>query len=293
MAVTSAEHDLLFGVTALQLRLVTQEQLVSATAANADGASLSLRERLCKLNLLSAAEAEAVEAAVRERLARFSNNARQALDSVGAAEAAVVSNALGAPTIAHRDSGAQTDHFTTQAPKAWSFSPQQQRFTILRLYQQGGLGRLMIAKDEELNREIALKEILPAFADSEENRRRFIREAEITGALEHPGIVPVYSLGEFPDGRPYYAMRLIRGVDLRTAIEDFHRRPASRAEKRLEFLQLLARFVTVCQAVDYAHNRGVIHRECSAISARRWWSIGDWRKRSTAGHRRRIFKCLQ
>jgi serine/threonine-protein kinase len=261
MAVTSAEHDLLFGVTALQLRLVTQEQLVSATAANADGASLSLRERLCKLNLLSAAEAEAVEAAVRERLARFSNNARQALDSVGAAEAAVVSNALGAPTIAHRDSGAQTDHFTTQAPKAWSFSPQQQRFTILRLYQQGGLGRLMIAKDEELNREIALKEILPAFADSEENRRRFIREAEITGALEHPGIVPVYSLGEFPDGRPYYAMRLIRGVDLRTAIEDFHRRPASRAEKRLEFLQLLARFVTVCQAVDYAHNRGVIHRD--------------------------------
>jgi serine/threonine protein kinase len=152
------------------------------------------------------------------------------------------------------------DRFATEGPRAWSVSPSG-RFTILRMHQQGGLGRLLIAKDEELNREIALKEILPAFADSEENRKRFIREAEITGALEHPGVVPVYSLGEYHDGRPYYAMRLIRGVDLRTAIEDHYAKPAGRSEKQLEFRQLLARFVAVCQAIDYAHHRGVIHRD--------------------------------
>ena len=169
-----------------------------------------------------------------------------------------------AGTNARDDSRTRDDRFGTQdphGPNAWSYSADRQRFTVLRLHQQGGLGRLMIAQDGELNREIALKEILPAFADDQENRRRFVREAEITGNLEHPGIVPVYSLGEFADGRPYYAMRLIRGVDLRMAIEDFHAKGASRSEKELEFRQLLSRFVTVCQAIDYAHSRGVIHRD--------------------------------
>ena len=167
-------------------------------------------------------------------------------------------------TNARDDSRTRDDRFVTQDPRgpnAWSYSSERQRFTVLRLHQQGGLGRLMIAQDGELNREIALKEILPAYADDQENRRRFVREAEITGNLEHPGIVPVYSLGEFADGRPYYAMRLIRGGDLRMALDDFFAKPASRSEKELEFRQLLARFVTVCQAVDYAHNRGVIHRD--------------------------------
>lgn len=169
-----------------------------------------------------------------------------------------------AGTNARADSRTRDDRFHTQDPKgpnAWSYSSERQRFTVLRLHQQGGLGRLMIAQDSELNREIALKEILPAYADDQENRRRFVREAEITGNLEHPGIVPVYSLGEFADGRPYYAMRLIRGVDLRMAIDDYFIKPASRSEKELEFRQLLARFVSVCQAVDYAHSRGVIHRD--------------------------------
>ncbi|WP_428305780.1 protein kinase domain-containing protein [Lacipirellula sp.] len=162
------------------------------------------------------------------------------------------------------DSRTRDDRFNTHdpnGPNAWTYSAERQRFTVLRLHQQGGLGRLMIAQDGELNREIALKEILPAYADDHENRRRFVREAEITGNLEHPGIVPVYSLGEFADGRPYYAMQFVRGVDLRMAIEDYFEKPASRPGKELEFRQLLARFVSVCQAVDYAHSRNVIHRD--------------------------------
>lgn len=248
---SAAEHDLLYGVTALELRFVTQEQLVRATAAGGDGAGSSLGERLVAQHALTAAEAAAVAAVVRERLARFGNDARVALESVGAASG----------TADGAAAGTVDDRYVTAAPRAWSHSAPHQRFTVLRLHQQGGLGRLMIAQDEELNREIALKEILPAYADSDDNRRRFIREAEITGALEHPGIVPVYSLGEFPDGRPYYAMRLIRGVDLRAAIEDFHSCRGGRAERQLAFRQLLARFVTVCHAVDYAHHRGVLHRD--------------------------------
>ena len=256
----SGDHDLLFGVTAMQLRFVTQEQLVAATAA-LDGAQPGgLRAKLCELKLLNPAEAEAVAAVVAQRLARFGDDPRTTLDSVGAAEAALLSGTT-PKTDRHSPAPTHADRFVTRSPKVWTYEPGGQRFNVLRLHQKGGLGRLMVALDTELNREIALKEILPNFADHEENRRRFIREAEITGALEHPGIVPVYSLGEFPDGRPYYAMRLIRGVDMLAAINDFHAKPATLAEREFELRQLLGRFVDVCHAVDYAHNRGVIHRD--------------------------------
>ncbi len=257
------DHDLLFGVTALQLRFITQDQLLGAASKLGDGGATDLRQRLCELRLLSADEAAAVATVVQQRLARFGNDVRKTLDSLGAVET-LQALAAHQATVVQEPVVTRDDRFITQgpsAPSAWSYSPQQQRFTVLRVHQHGGLGRVMIARDGELNREIALKEILPALADSEDSRRRFIREAEITGALEHPGVVPVYSLGEFPDGRPYYAMRFIHGVDMRTAIEDFFLKPSTRANRRFEFRQLLGRFVAVCQAIHYAHSRGVLHRD--------------------------------
>src|SRR5271154_5243005 len=72
------------------------------------------------------------------------------------------------------------------------------------------------------HREVALKQILDQHADDPVSRQRFLLEAEVTGGLEHPGIVPVYGLGAYGDGRPYYAMRLIRGDSLKEAIDHFH-----------------------------------------------------------------------
>jgi len=97
------------------------------------------------------------------------------------------------------------------------------RFRILRPHAEGGLGRVSVARDQELSREVALKEIKERYVDDAESRTRFLREAEITGGLEHPGIVPVYSLGSYADGRPFYAMRFIRGESLRDAIKQFHK----------------------------------------------------------------------
>ena len=74
----------------------------------------------------------------------------------------------------------------------------------------------------ELHREVALKQILDDHADDPVSRQRFLFEAQITGGLEHPGIVPVYGLGTYADGRPYYAMRFIRGDSLKEAIDRFH-----------------------------------------------------------------------
>src|SRR4029077_16784174 len=108
------------------------------------------------------------------------------------------------------------------------------------------------------------KEIQDRFADHPDSRARFTREAEVTGHLEHPGVVPVYGLGGYADGRPYYAMRFIRGESMREAIARFHEAGQGRrdpSERSLALRDLLGRFVAVCDAVAYAHDRGVIHRD--------------------------------
>src|SRR5262249_41243860 len=90
-------------------------------------------------------------------------------------------------------------------------------------------------------------------------------EAEITGGLEHPGIVPVYGLGHTPDGRPFYAMRFIRGDSLKEAVNRFHEAEAqpgrTSGQSTLELRELLGRFIDVCDAIAYAHSRGVLHRD--------------------------------
>ncbi len=146
------------------------------------------------------------------------------------------------------------------APTRRSRAPPTQRFRIIRAFSRGGLGQVSLAHDQELNRDVALKEILPKHADHAEARQRFLMEAEITGSLEHPGVVPVYGLGQYADGRPFYAMRFIRGDDLHQAIDEFHGAPKA-PDRDLRFHQLLGRFVDVCNAIEYAHNRCVLHRD--------------------------------
>jgi serine/threonine protein kinase len=126
------------------------------------------------------------------------------------------------------------------------------------------LGEVFVAEDAELNREVALKEIQDRHADDPNSRARFLQEAQITGGLEHPGIVPVYGLGQYADGRPYYAMRFIEGNNLKDAIERFHQADSPQrdaGERMLEFRKLLRRFQDGCNAVAYAHSRGVLHRD--------------------------------
>ncbi len=140
--------------------------------------------------------------------------------------------------------------------------PAPQRYTRLRLHGQGGLGSVWVARDEDLGREVALKELRPLQAADPDARRRFVREAQVTGQLEHPNIVPVYEMSYGPDdGQPFYAMRLIQGRTLREAVAAYHgRRRAGKADT-LELPRLLTVFVNICQALAYAHARGVIHRD--------------------------------
>jgi eukaryotic-like serine/threonine-protein kinase len=125
---------------------------------------------------------------------------------------------------------------------------------------RGGLGRVLGAFDLHLGREIAVKELLPdrrvsqvrTPAETGESLLRFLREARVTAQLEHPNIVSVYELGRRQDGTLYYTMKYVRGRTLKSAIE---------TEELAERLKLLGHFVDLCNAIAYAHSRGVIHRD--------------------------------
>ena len=142
--------------------------------------------------------------------------------------------------------------------------PGSVRYRPLRPLGRGGLGEVFVAHDEELHREVAVKEIQARHRGTDECLVRFLLEAEVTGRLEHPGVVPVYSLGRHADGRPYYAMRLVKGETLHDAIEHFHKADVpgrDAGERSLDFRGLLRRFVDVCNAIAYAHSKGVLHRD--------------------------------
>ncbi|HMP07135.1 MAG TPA: hypothetical protein PJ982_12350 [Lacipirellulaceae bacterium] len=111
---------------------------------------------------------------------------------------------------------------------------------------QGGLGVVYLARDREIDRTVALKQIKSQWADDGDARARFLLEARVTGRLEHPGVAPVYALGADQTGRPYYAMRLIRGESLLEVVDRFHhgRGPAP-AQRMGELRKLLLRFLDV------------------------------------------------
>ena len=136
------------------------------------------------------------------------------------------------------------------------------RFRVIRTYAKGGLGRVVLARDIGLSRNVAIKDINPK-RDSDQARMRLVREATVTGGLEHPNIIPVYDIGYYDDGSPYYMMRFVQGHTLRDAILEFHAKEAeqNRTAHRLEMRRLLRHLIEVCNAVGYAHSQGILHRD--------------------------------
>lgn len=136
------------------------------------------------------------------------------------------------------------------------------KYRLLYRLGQGGLGTVWLALDVSLNRYVAIKEILgPAHVQSVA-AARFRREAEITGRLDHPSIVPVHILAENEaDGRPFYVMRFLGKETLEDAIRDYHERRDAGQATPMGFHRLMTAFGSICQAMAYAHSRKVIHRD--------------------------------
>ncbi len=128
------------------------------------------------------------------------------------------------------------------------------RYQVLGEIARGGVGVIFKGRDRDLGRAVALKVLRAEHQGNAEVAERFIEEAQIGGQLQHPGIVPVYGLGLEGDGRPYFAMKLVKGVTLGSQLGD---RPDLVEDRR----RLLGVLEQVAQTMAYAHARGVIHRD--------------------------------
>jgi eukaryotic-like serine/threonine-protein kinase len=140
-------------------------------------------------------------------------------------------------------------------------SAPDKRYEWQEEFARGGLGAVWLVHDSNLERQVAVKELLPNGLRSKSAVERFLTEAQVTGQLEHPGIVPVYDAGTKANGCPFYSMKLLDGSPFSDVIAEFHERTAAGPVREVEFRRLLSIFVGVCHAIEYAHQRRVLHRD--------------------------------
>ncbi|MFI4875311.1 MAG: serine/threonine-protein kinase, partial [Blastopirellula sp. JB062] len=251
------QQDIAMAALILRMGILTERQLVQAFSTWTIHGNLPINEHLLSLGLIDEETSQRLLTNHLHLLNELeTNNERntsvesvvaQTLDSIDPSGA--LARLMGVRAVA--GAGA-TDATGVRASTS--------RFRLLRKLGQGGLGRVWLAFDEHLKRPVAVKEITAR--DQVVAQERFRREAEITGRLEHPGIVPIYQLGEdATTGEAFYAMRFIGKQTLHDAILEYHERRNEGDHDPMLLRRLLTNFVNVCQAIGHAHSRKVIHRD--------------------------------
>lgn len=268
----AADRNLLFGVQAWQSGVITEGQLLAAMQRWTFSKAQSLAQILLDTGALTLTQRELLDSMVENQIRLYQGNAGRALEAMSSAPN--VANSL-RQQIGDEDVRGSLDRLpvtfvppTARMSESSAAAPHRSeprsRYEPIKFHKGGGLGEVWRARDLELNREVALKQMKPDAAQKSALCARFVLEAEITGSLEHPGIVPVYGLGTDAKGLPFYAMRFIQGQNLSDAVKQFFKREQDGfdpRERSLEFRRLLGQFVSVCKAVQYAHDRGVLHRD--------------------------------
>lgn len=153
-------------------------------------------------------------------------------------------------------------------------------YRLIRKLGQGGLGSVWLARDEVLDRSVALKELTSDIA-TDSAVERFRREARLTGQLDHPNIVTVHQFGTDEEtGKAFYAMRFVGKKTLGDAITEYHDQLEAGQDGVAELNQILSAFQMVCQAIAFAHSRGVVHRDLKpdnvALDSFGQVSVIDW-----------------
>lgn len=134
----------------------------------------------------------------------------------------------------------------------------KERYVVESEIARGGMGAVMRAVDVDLRREVAVKYLLNQHDPTK--KARFVEEAQINAQLEHPNIVPVYDLRLDAQARPYLLMKLVRGRDLKSVLDQLRESP-KQAEKEWTLSRLLNILVNVCNGLEFAHAHGVVHRD--------------------------------
>jgi len=224
------DHNLLFGVLALQAGLLDPPKFAEACSAWATRSETALADLLVERGWMTSEERAEVDRLVERKLAK--QGSRLAVAQSGATPAT---------------SGMTQPHISLLPAR---------KYEQKNLHATGGMGQVWRAHDPDLDREIALKVLRPDRVDDREFRERFLQEARIMGKLSHPGIPPVHALSQDERGTPCYAMKFIDGRTLEEAIAAYHQRPTP-----LAFRELVRHFGDVCQTIAFAHSRAVIHRD--------------------------------
>jgi len=148
-------------------------------------------------------------------------------------------------------------------PEDFASPPEgSKRYKLLRSIGDGGQGVVWEADDLLLNRRVAIKLVNPKYANDPVRVQSLLEESRKTGRIEHPGVAPIYDVGEFKEGDPYFTMRLVRGEKLKDMISQLHTGTRSK-DDFLAMLRPMVRHLTdVCRTIQYANDKhGVIHRD--------------------------------
>ena len=260
-----ADRNLLFGVLALRNGLIDDRQFVEACHAWSAGRGATFAEIVEARGWVSADDRRAVERFVDLNVKKHGGDPRTTLSAVAPGDPDDLLEYLDGTT----DEATDPEEVRRGAHRLLSTIAQpgkgtetRDRYTLSHVHAKGGLGQVWLARDPALGREVALKELLPERASRADLRHRFEEEAKITGQLQHPAIVPVHELSLGREGRsPFYTMRFVDGRTLLDATKAFHAARRAGEAGPLALRGLLDAFVSVCNAVHYAHSRRVLHRD--------------------------------
>lgn len=269
-------NDLLFGVIALEMGFLTKEQFAAACAAWGGEGESEFARTCVDFGYLKYFQCEGVEAVARAHLKTFDGDVVRSLDAISVSpEVKEILLDLGWDEVMRQTLRA----LPARAPAtgATLSRPPADKYTIQREVGRGGIGRVVAAVDNDIRRTVALK-MLSDDAPPE-MMERFLREARLTGKLEHPNIVTVHDLGVLPAPekeapgapQPYFCMRFVRGRNLGEILAACARGDEA-TRKSFSRPRLLSIFQQICMGIAFAHDHGVIHRDLKPQNV----MIGDY-----------------
>ena len=245
----------------------------AAFLAQSIGDDVSLRDEVEKLARFQAQAGSFRESSAVNLAAALPADAAVVMGSAKHSVLKALGKTIEMPRVALREAADGLDPVVRPMSPEMPDRNSDSRYQLQGVIARGGMGAILKVRDVDLGRDLAIKVLLDEHKENPEVIQRFVKEAQIGGQLQHPGIAPIYELGQFPDKRPFFAMKLVRGETLSKLLAD-------RGELSADRGQFLGIFEQVCQTMAYAHSRGVIHRDLNPsnimIGAFGEMQVMDW-----------------